>query len=508
MSNKKLHLFFFLCFFMLLIQPKITAFSQIDKESEFLQVFHSISSHTLFDYVKELASEKYGGRLTGTEEYNASARWAASLFKKWGYLPAGDNGTFLQSFPIPYTLVFSGCELIMHIPVGDSKVKKYYRYYDEFIPGSTSASGEVTAEVVYVGYGISAPELGYNDYEGVDVKGKIVLMEREVPVSPDKDPELFKKWRPYSFHQYKLENAVKQGAAGMLYNYGPIGNPNNSYLEGFVYSHVGEKVVADVFTGTGRDHRETIKKIEKELKPFSFATGKIFTIKNITEHHPDGTGYNVAAYLEGSDPELKNEVIILGAHLDHLGYCYDLMPGANDNASGVAVAFEVARSLSESPVPLRRSVLFLLFGAEEQGVVGSEYYCDNPFFSLEKTAAFINMDGVGCGDKLSALAAVNYPDFWKFIEDANQQYVHRKVVPRYFANIARPRLDAARFMWKGVPTISFGAFGSPSPYHVPSDDVDVITPEIMEDLARILFISVTNMANQENLDFRTTEVRK
>jgi hypothetical protein len=122
----------------------------------------------------------------------------------------------------------------------------------------------------------------------VDVKGKIILMEREAPVSPNRDPELFKKWRPYSFHQYKLENAVAHGAKGMLYNYGPISNPNNSYDKGFIYSHVGSAVVSDVFSGTGRKHKDVVAKIRKTLKPQSFATGKTFTIKNITEHHPEG----------------------------------------------------------------------------------------------------------------------------------------------------------------------------------------------------------------------------
>ena len=475
------------------------------KESSLLQVVHSISSHTLLQYIQELCSEKYGGRLTGTEGYNQAARWCAELFKKWGLKPAGDNGTYFQAFPIAYTLVFPPCEVIMHIPFKGATIKKYYHYFDEFIPGSTSASGEITAEVVYVGYGVTAPELGYDDYQGVDVKGKIVMMEREVPVSPDKK-DLFLKWRPYSFHQYKLENAVAHGAKGMLYNYGPIANPNNSYREGFIYSHVGSTVVNDVFAGTGRSHQEMVAKIKKELKPQSFPTGKIFTIKNKTEHHPEGTGYNVIALLEGSDPQLKNEIIIVGGHLDHLGYCYTMIPGANDNASAVAVTLGLAEALTKSPVKLKRSVLFILFGSEEQGVVGSDYYCQHPVFPLEKTLAFINMDGVGCGDKLRALAAENYPKFWSFFQKANDSYIHREIRTSYFANLARPRLDAARFMWKGVPTISWSAFGAPSYYHNPKDDIETITPEIMEDLAQILFLAIVDLANTEGLDFRSTSV--
>jgi len=476
-------------------------------EGQLLSGLHSISSHTLYDYVRELVSEKYGGRLTGTPEYNACADWVASLLKKWGLRPSGDSGTYLQSFPNPYTLVFPGCEAYVHLPVKGGEVKKYYRYEEEFIPGGTSGSGEVTAEVVYVGYGVTAPELGYDDYAGVDVRGKIVLMEREVPVSPDDNPELFKKWRPYSFHQYKLETAVAHSAKGMIYNYGPIGNPNNSYREGFIYSHVGDAVVADVFAGTGRDHKSIVEKIGKSLKPQSFATGKIFTLKNNTEHHPEGIGANVIGFVEGGDPALKDELIILGGHLDHLGRMWELMPGANDNATAVAVMLGVAEAMSRCPLKPGRSVMFLFFGAEEQAVAGSDYYINHPIFPLEKTAALINMEGPGIGDKISVLAGKNFPDFYAFLEKANSRYIHRMIEASFFANIARPRQDTARFLWKGVPSVTVGAEETvpvkrPPSYHNTRDNLDPITPEIMEDIAQLLFAAIMDMSDEPALDFR------
>jgi Zn-dependent M28 family amino/carboxypeptidase len=226
------------------------------------------------------------------------------------------------------------------------------------------------------------------------------------------------------------------------------------------------------------------------------------TVKNTTEHHPEGIGYNVVGLLVGSDPQLKDEIIIVGGHLDHLGKAYTLMPGANDNASAVSVMMGMAGAFHKCPIKPRRSVLFLAFGAEEQGVAGSDYYCQHPIFPLEQTVAFLNMDGVGCGDKIGALAAENYPDFWEFVNKANERYIHRVVYPSYFSNIARPRLDAARFMWKNVPTISFSVFGAPSFYHNPNDNIDTITPEILEDMAQLLFLAVLDMANQDSLDFR------
>jgi len=238
-------------------------------------------------------------------------------------------------------------------------------------------------------------------------------------------------------------------------------------------------------------------------KTLSFETGKVFSIKNTTEHHPDGIGYNVIGLLEGSDPVLKNEIIMLGGHLDHLGRCYEIMPGANDNASACAVMMAVAKALSESPVKPRRSIMFTFFGAEEQGVAGSKYYCENPIVPLEKTVGLINMDGVGNGTRLNALAGGNFPEFFAFIEDANNRYVHRMLGGSSFLNNARPRLDATWFLWADVPTLSFSAYGGAgSPYHLPGDAIDLIRPEIMEDLAQILFIAILQMDKQDTLNFR------
>jgi len=474
-------------------------------EQKLLAAMHLISSHPLNDYVKELVSEKYGGRLTGTPEYNACAEWVISLLKNWGVQPAGDKGTYLQAYPNPYTLVSKGGLLTMTIPVKDGIIKKSYKYEDEFIPGGTSGSGEVTAEVVYVGYGVTAPELAYDDYAGVDVKGKIVLMDPEVPMRASDTSDAFNKWRPYSFHQSKLENAAAHGAKGMIYNYGPIVNPNNSYREGFIYHHVGAAVVSDVFAGTGKTYAGTVARIREELKPQSFATGKIMTLKNVTEHHPEGIGYNVLGVIPGTDPKLKDEVIIIGGHLDHLGRCWELMPGANDNATAVAVGLGVAEAMGKCAIKPKRTVLFIFFGSEEQAVAGSDFYCEHPAYPLDKTLVFINMEGPGMGDRISASGARTYPAFWSFIEKANEKYIHRQVSGGAAAYPGRPRQDSARFFWKGVPSLTFGASGKSVPYstyHNTKDAADLVTPEIMEDMAQLFFMAVMDMAGQETLNFR------
>lgn len=474
-----------------------TVLAQGSDEKALVNAMHSITSQQLMEYVTAICDDKYEGRLTGTKGYQDCAEWLASKFSQWGLSPAGNNGSWFQWFTIPYTLLLPDCGVSLKTDAGNGQtIIKNYRYIDEFMPGSTSGNGEITAEVVYAGYGITAPELSYDDYAGIDVRGKIILIERESPVSPDAGAEKFNPWYTHSFHQAKLENAVKHGAAGMLYNYGPIANPNNEYNEKFIYVHVGDSVVNDIFAGTGKKHNEILKKINTSLKPSSFSTKKTVSIRMSTIHFPDGKGSNIIGLIRGSDPELSKEVIIVGAHLDGLGKCYEIIPGANDNASAVAVMMGVAKALAESKIVVKRSVMFLSFGAEEQAIMGAKAYLDNPVFDLRKSI-LLNMDGVGIGQNIGANAGRNYPELWSFIEGANNSYIHRQLTTNYFANLGRPRLDAARFLKAGIPSLSFYTFGSVNYYHVPQDDISIINPEIMEDMAQLLLVATVRMANSD-----------
>ena len=498
-TAKALLFFTLVCFASPLDAQEPRPAAEPSAEDRLLATMHSISSHTLLDYVRELASDKYQGRLTGTPGYEAAAQWAEKLLAGWKIKPAGDNSTYMQRFPNPYTLVLPGAELSLRVPIGNQgMVTKPYVYEQDFFPGSTSDSGTVTADVVYVGYGITAPELNFDEYAGVDVNGKIVLVEPEVPVSPDKEPDEFKKWRPYSFHDYKVLNAKKHGASGMVYDY-HIANPNCVFVKGFVLTYVGRSVVEDLFAGTGKKHDELVQSIRTARKPVSFETGKVVTVKNVTEHHPEGIGGNVIGFLEGADPALKQEAIIVGAHLDHLGLNHKLMPGAHDDASGVAVLLGAAEAIAKSPIPLKRSVVFVLFGAEEQGVKGSEFYVAHPFVPNDRVRGFVNLESVGRGERLTAGGGKNYPQLWDYFDRNNRKYIHRQISATFTANLARPRQDAAHFMWANVPTLSFGTTGArPLPYaiyHTTKDAPEIITPEIMEDLARLVFLSVVELAS-------------
>ena len=475
---------------------------ELTDEQKLLQAMHSITSRDLYDYVDKLASAEFAGRLSGDAGYDRAAAWVIERLKEWGIKPLGSDGGYLQKFPHAYTDVLDGCYVKLHGKQKNGEMIKDYNYVDDYIPGSTSGNGEIKAEAIFVGYGISAPELGYDDYAGVNVKGKIVVMNPEVPVGGAHQD--FLKWRRYSFHQYKLLNAVKHGAAGLLYNYGPIGNPNNAYADGFLYAHVGKTVMADLFAGTGRSEEEVFKKIKARLKPLSFATGKVFSIKNVTRHHADGTTANVIGCIEGRDPLLKNETIMVGGHLDFLGMCPALMPGADDNATAVAVTLGVARALSRLDLKLKRSVVFFFIAAEEAGLKGVQYFLKHPAIPLEQIRGFINMDAVGNGHSLWVGFARNYPDLYSFLEQANQKYIHRELEPEFSENLTRPRQDAVFFDYYGIPVVSFGSFGEAGGagtyrYHTPYDNIGNITPEIMEDLSQLLFMAIADMARQDDL---------
>ncbi len=461
---------------------------------------HGVSSHAILEDIKALTSEKFAGRLTGTPGYDSSAAWTVERFRRWGYKPAGEKGTWYQTFANPYTLVRPGTELLLHLPqAGGGKVVKSYTWETEFFQGGTSDSGSVTAEVVYVGYGATAPELGYDDYAGIDVKGKIVVVEPEVPMGPEPDTALFRKWRPYSFHDYKIKNAARHGAVGMIYNY-HIANPNAVFVKGLVLTYVSRVVVEDLFAGSAVSYRQTLDQIRKTLTPASRPLGKTMTLSNNTQHHPEGIGSNVIAVLPGSDPVLKDEYIVLGAHLDHLGYNHELMPGAHDNASGVAVLMAAAEAITRAKVPLKRSVLLLLFGAEEQGVKGSEVYVANPVVPNAKIKAFLNLESVGRGERIGVSSGREYPEIFEAMERANTQYVHRAMSAFSNSNLARPRQDAAHFLWAKIPTVSIGTSGAPplpyASYHTTKDRWEILTPEIMEDLARITFLATIDLANR------------
>ena len=460
----------------------------------------------MMTWMEKLCSPEFNGRLTGTPEYIASAEWVSGKFKEWGIKPAGDNGDYFQWFNFAYTTVNDIGSLTINLPQADgSIIKKNYSYPDDYYPGMNSGSGDITAEVIFAGYGVTAPELNYDDYKGIDVKGKIVLINRDVPYTDPRNPE-YKKWVSYCYHQYKLENAVKHGAAGFLYIDGIGANPNITFDSSIIVCGIGTDPLNDIFAGLKTTNKDLTDKMIKTLKPASFNTGKIITIKANTTRHPEGKGCNVIGMIEGSDPVLKNEVIIIGGHLDAVGRAGKVVNGALDNASGIVDIMGAAKAMAESEIKLKRSVMFLCLGGEENGLLGSKLYINKPVFTKDKTITYINLDMVGNGTGLAVSAGSTYKDLLNYFVDANTRYIHRNI--RTSAPVAgeyygRPRSDGVVFSMAGYRTMSIGTTDSYKKvyYHLPGDDPDAVTIDIMEDVAKMIYVGLINMANDSSLKF-------
>jgi hypothetical protein len=424
------------------------------------------------------------------------AKWCAGKFKEWGVKPA-NNGSYFQYFPNEFSEVLS----LGEVSYSNGKKTTQLKFPDDYLPGSNSANGKVSGELVYVGYGITAPELDYDDYKNVTVNGKIIILESGTPYTKN-DPTLA-KWTPYAYHRYKFRNAVKHGAAGMIYA-SKIANPNTVNLEGFIYAHVDTKVVEQILSDGGKDYKEVKKQLKNmEVPSFTLHPNQKVSIKAETNYFPDAKACNVVGIIEGSDPVLKNEVIIIGGHLDGQGQMGDaLFPGALDNASGVADIIGAANALVNSEVKPKRSILFILIGGEECGLYGSQFYADNPLFPIDKTKLMINLDMVGNGTGFYLGSAKSYPELYKHFEDANNQFIHRSMdaseTRKYYG---RPRSDASNFENAGIKTFSFYTRNSVHPvyYHHPMDKTNVLTPEIMEDAAKLLYLGVLGVATDYKL---------
>jgi hypothetical protein len=482
--------------FLLFIASHFAGLTQKTNSDKLLTTFHSISSHEILEFAEELSADKYKGRLSGSPEYLEAARWCARKFEDWGVLPA-NNGSYFQNFPNAFTEVYSAGSFLY--TTTDKKEIKY-TFPEDYFPGSNSASGTVSGEMVYVGYGITAPELGYDDYENVNVEGKIVILESGTPYT--KNDTTLVKWTPYAYHRYKFRNAVKHGAAGLLY-VGKIANPNTVHLENFIYVHIDEKVAEQLFSDSEKIYSE-VKKSLSEMKPASFELNpnQVVTISAETRHFPDAESCNVVGLIEGYDPELKDEVIIIGGHLDGQGFLGEVFPSALDNASGVADILGAAKAFAQSEIKPKRSILFMLFGGEECGLYGSRYYVENPLFPIEKTVTMINLDMVGNGTGFFVSNGKSYPKLFEHFEKANEKFLHREMAAsEQRKNYGRPRSDASLFENAGIPTFSLWTRNSVFPvyYHQPLDKTNVLTPEIMEDAAKLLYLGILGVANDSGL---------
>lgn len=467
-------------------------------EEKYLNAMHrNITTEKIFGYVKQLSDPALEGRLAGSPGMAKAVDIVKGYFQKWNLLPKGDNGSYIQEFPHPCVEIQPGSTMDILFPIATGKkeitwISKSYPWADGWFAGGMTSNGEVTADIVYAGFGVTAPELGYNDYKGLDVKGKIVLVEGETP-NTSRNPDSLAMWYKHTLHQTKLNNAVEHGAVGMLYKWVP--GPNAPYNPGFVYCHVTDTIVNDIFMGTGKTYKETIRRIYKTQKPASFHTGKKAHIKMNATYNPRATGKNILGMIKGSDPVLCNEYVIISAHLDHLGMIPFHIEGANDNNSSSAAMLGVAEALVKAKVKPKRSIIFMSVDGEEAGLTGSTYYTFHPLVPKEKVVAILNLEQVGVGQMLGANYHYEYPELAELSQKANDTYIHRQLFTNETHFRTRPRTDGAVFMKAGYPCIDLWALGG-GYYHHPKDNTESINPDILRAATEWLYWTTIYIANK------------
>ncbi len=460
--------------------------------------FESISPLEAYGYVKTLAGPEFAGRLTGHAGYSAAARWAAQKFASWGLKPISPNSEnpYLQPYPSPYTVV-DRAEMTLFLAkptevlTGQETAEEEMKLLPgkDFLPLLFSADGDRTGELVFAGWGITAPDLEYDDYAGLDVEGKYVLCFRGTPGGD-------RKFQDHDEHRTRMMTAKNKGALGIIYIYPEVlSNPNGDWIEDFTPAMISERV-ADLVFGEIRTTSAELRKSLTARKPSSFPLRSRLRFDVESKHDPDGIGYNIAGYIEGSDRDLRKECLVIGGHFDHTGSHMGLLfPGANDNASGSATVMEIARAFTRlSPKP-KRSVLFVLFGGEEMGLQGSNYFAENLPSPFAKIDAMFNFDMVGEGDGIGGSAGAEPQDFRKAIEEADGRVktLRRLGVIR---SVGVRGSDFAPFFLKGIPTASFSSNGPHLAYHQTGDTIYRINPDIMGDAAKLAFLAAHRWADR------------
>jgi hypothetical protein len=468
---------YFIFFFLLVIQ---TGFSQaLDEGTK--AAFESINPMNPYDYCKTLSSSRFGGRLTGHEGYTAAANWAAEQFKKWGLKPIDPKTRYLQPYPSPYVIV-DKAEMVLLFKDGKRIPLKPEK---DFLPMLYSDSGSNKAPVVFAGWGIHAPELGYDDYQGLDVKGKFILCFRGVP--DGENP----KFTDYDQHRHRMKTAKDMGSIGLIYIApDPQSNPNGDWIKDFTPAIISYDMADKILEEKGLTSAALQKELLSDKKPRSFTINNSEIEYSVRSgHFPDGVGYNIAGYVEGSDPVLKKECMMIGGHFDHNGtHMGIIFPGANDNASGSAVVMEIARAFSLVKTPPRRSILFVLFGGEEMGLTGSHYFAEHLPTPFTKVFSMFNFDMVGEGDGAACGLNREPPLLEQALKKADE-FVHTLGNIHYIKSVGVRSSDYAPFFLKGASCISFFSNGPHVFYHKSGDTIYRINPDVMADIARLAFLT-------------------
>ena len=443
------------------------------------------------NYIRMLSADAMQGRKSGEPGGRMAADYIVEKLKEWGIEPAGNNGSYFQEMPFEYYWAERGASL----EIITGKTKREYVYGEDWAQYQYSGSGCLAADVVFVGYGISAPEKGYDEYSGLDVKGKMALFSKDIPRKLEEGIE------DECRLQRRIKTAQEHGACGVLiFQYSELGYMDSRgltpartaltkeiYKQDFIILALDNRVVDFMFKHLKTEIPYLMTEIERTSKSQSFDTGVRSVVNMKIVYDEKRATQNILAKISGTDKNLKEEYVILGAHYDHLGVdmAGDVLNGADDNASGTAVVMETARIMKSGRIKPKRTVIFALWAAEELRVLGSKYYTENPVYPLEKTALYINLDMEGEGNEKILFRGTYYaPEIWTFLSKRLPKKIMSNVIPKRGGPSGS---DHNYFHYNGVPSY----FIVPDGYHFKTNRVgdvfELIQPDVLKNAGDLVY---------------------
>jgi hypothetical protein len=497
------------------------------------QPYERIQEKSLRADVFFLAAQEMEGRKTASESARVTSNYIASEFLRLGLKPLGDDSSYFQKYDL--TLASQDDAHVGLSVVSGSQQKSYQFGHDFDLTWITQTTNPTTVSgnVVFLGYGIKAPEYGYDDLPNVDLHGKIVVILPHEPQESDPASKFKGKWHTYhAYDGYKYEDIRRAGAAGILEVIEKVQHrppaassaPRQDWFPEAIYSLPGywdlpvlaitQEVADELLQKSGKTVDGLRKAIDQDLKPQSFELHDVSaTLTKAYNNRRVVQARNVMGALEGSDPKLKDEYVLVSAHYDHLGVVNGRTQcGADDNASGVAALLEIARAFVEGNVKPRRSILFVSFDSEEAGLLGAFYYARHPVLPLDKAAAVLNMDMIGRNEdsltwKLSPdvtarsvniIGSLYSPELRKIAEKENQKL---KLFLDFKTDVEDKeemfaRSDHYVFATYNIPSILFNTGEHPD-YHTENDTWDRLNYPKLEKITRLVFLTAAEVANQD-----------
>lgn len=490
-------------------------------DSQLTRASRSASAAGAAAHVAYLASDALLGRNTPSPGLDSAAAYIARQFRQAGLQPV--RGSWMQEIRMQTVALgdSNALSLTVNGKAGDFAIK------DDFVPFDMTADRRVQGDLVFAGYGITASEQKYDDYAGVDVRGKIVVIFRHEPresdtTSPFKGRKDAEHWTIAA----KAKRAMELGAVGMLVMNEPLSHmsltprgfpwPSLSRIipkdalpmtlmadetEKIPVVHVGERVITALF-GSVDSLKKLQEQIDTPLRPASFVfrgvTGMVRTSTAVTVHRAQ----NVVGILPGSDSTLSDAPVVIGAHYDHVGYKKNspagtdsVFNGADDNASGTAGLIEAAKAAGAMGTRPARPILFIAFAGEEKGLFGSEWYARHPLFPLARTRAMLNMDMVGMNapDSLLLIAEQRY----RSLEDVARAQNDGSGFTLVTSNLESGGSDHMSFTKRNVPALFFHS-GLHAYYHKVVDEASLLNPDKIARVAGLVFRTAWTLAGPSN----------